>query len=175
MITVHGRTRCQFYRGQANWAAIRAVKDSIAIPLAVNGDIRDYDDADKALHQSGADMVMVGRAAQGRPWFPGQLARYLATGKRENDPDLLTQLALVSEVYEEMVLHHGTEIGRRHARKHIASALDVAAQNAGASGEALKARRFAVLTAETPSQTLAALAETFEAFAAAKGERGQAA
>src|ERR1700704_3209511 len=83
LVTVHGRTRCQFYTGTADWAAVRAVRQSISIPLAINGDIRSFDDADAALRASGADVVMVGRAAQGRPWLPGQVARYLETGHRE--------------------------------------------------------------------------------------------
>jgi nifR3 family TIM-barrel protein len=165
LITVHGRTRCQFYKGAADWAAIRAVKDSVSIAVVVNGDIRTVDDADEALHQSGADLVMIGRAAQGRPWLPGQVARYLATGQRERDPDLPSQLSMISALYEEMLAHHGVDIGRRHARKHLASALDVAAGNAGASVDLLKLQRGLVLTAATPAETLARLAEAFDAFA----------
>jgi tRNA-dihydrouridine synthase len=131
----------------------------------VNGDINSFYDADQALAQSGADLVMVGRAAQGRPWLPGQIGRYLATGIREQDPDLATQLAIVSEVYQEMIAHHGVDIGRRHARKHLASALDVAAETSGAPEIVLKKHRAAVLTAETPAQTLASLAAAFEDMA----------
>jgi len=165
LVTVHGRTRCQFYKGRANWKAVRAVKNAVSIPVVVNGDINTFYDADQALAQSGANLVMVGRAAQGRPWFPGQLGRYLATGIRENDPDLMTQLALVSEVYEQMIAHHGTDIGRRHARKHLASALDVAAEKSGVPEFVLKKHRAAVLTAEMPTQTLTCLAAAFDEMA----------
>ena len=92
-VTVHGRTRCQFYKGTANWEAIRAVKDAISIPLVVNGDIRGFVHAEEALNASGADAVMVGRAAQGRPWLPGQIARYLKNHHYKTDEEYLFALA----------------------------------------------------------------------------------
>jgi nifR3 family TIM-barrel protein len=107
MITVHARTRCQFYTGAADWALVRAVKDRISVPLVINGDIRNFDDADAALNASGADAVMVGRAAQGRPWFPGQLASYLESGRCDPVPPLATQFALIIALHEEMLAHHG--------------------------------------------------------------------
>jgi nifR3 family TIM-barrel protein len=165
LITVHGRTRCQFYTGTADWRAVRAVKDSVAIPVVVNGDVTSFDDAVAALAASGADAVMVGRGAQGRPWFPGQVARYLATGRREAPPALERQLALVTELYDEMLAHHGVRIGAKHARKHLAWALDAAAETAGAADDLRKDWRARVLTREEPAAVKRGLAEAFADFA----------
>jgi tRNA-dihydrouridine synthase B len=165
LITVHGRTRCQFYTGQADWSAVAAVKASVAVPVVVNGDITTFDDAVAALQASQCDAVMVGRGAQGRPWFPGQIARFLATGVRETSPPLGDQLTLIATLYEEMLIHHGVRIGLRHARKHLGWALDAAAATVGASRELLKHWRGRVLTAEDPSEAQRRLADAYQALA----------
>src|SRR2546421_5078798 len=100
LITVHGRTRCQFYKGEADWSAVRAVKQAVSIPVVVNGDVTDFEGAIEAFSRSGADAIMVGRGAQGRPWFPGDLAHYLATGEKRAAPSLEHQFDLLSALYE---------------------------------------------------------------------------
>jgi tRNA-dihydrouridine synthase B len=119
MITVHGRTRCQMYKGEADWAFVRRVKDAVAVPVIVNGDIGSLADVAKALDQSGADGVMIGRGAYGRPWLLGQAMHWLAKGEMPSDPSLDEQYAVILDQYEAMLAHYGPETGVNVARKHI--------------------------------------------------------
>lgn len=118
-VTIHGRTRNQMYGGQADWRAIAKIKQAISIPLIGNGDINTLDDVDAMLEQSGADGVMIGRGAYGRPWFLKQVMHYLKTGEKTDSPGLEEQMNIVLNHYQAMLDHYGEHVGVRHARKHL--------------------------------------------------------
>jgi tRNA-dihydrouridine synthase B len=119
MITVHGRTRCQFYKGKADWSAIRAVRDAIAIPLVANGDGTSADDARAMMHASGADAVMFGRSAYGRPWWLGAVANELDHGQGKSAPSLLEERDLLLWLQDETLKLYGESLGNRTFRKHL--------------------------------------------------------
>jgi tRNA-dihydrouridine synthase B len=119
MVTVHGRTRCQFYTGNADWQAVARVRDAISVPLVVNGDVRSSHDAEAALNASGADAVMIGRGHYGMPWLAGVIA-----GEGQGAPDARCIADYVVEHYDAMLSHYGVEQGYRHARKHSGWYLD---------------------------------------------------
>ena len=146
MITIHGRTRCQFYKGHADWAAIAAVKDAVEIPVIANGDITDSTKARKALSLSGADGVMIGRGAQGRPWLLSQVAAELAGEAIPLAPIGAALIDMICAHYEAMIAFYGADLGLRVARKHLGWYMDEA-------GTAAPLRR-EVLTCKTPANTL---------------------
>jgi tRNA-dihydrouridine synthase B len=119
MITVHGRTRCQFYEGHADWSFVRRVKEAVSLPVIVNGDITTLEEAHEALTLSGADGVMIGRGAYGKPWFLRQVMHFFKTGTRLPDPPLAEQRDTLLAHYDAMLSHYGVNVGSRIARKHL--------------------------------------------------------
>ncbi|WEK06237.1 MAG: tRNA dihydrouridine synthase DusB [Candidatus Devosia phytovorans] len=155
MITVHGRTRQQFYKGNARWELVRAVVEAVDVPVVVNGDIIDLATAREALQQSGAAAVMLGRGAQGRPWTVAQIGAGLANAEIPEAPQGDDLVALVSEHYEDMLVEYGVAVGLRAARKH----LDWYTEAAGIHLD--KPRRTQFLNCEEPSQVLVQIREIF--------------
>ncbi|AMN53426.1 tRNA-dihydrouridine synthase [Labrenzia sp. CP4] len=152
LITVHGRTRCQFYKGKADWRAIAAVKDVISVPLIANGDCKSAEDALRMLELSGADGVMIGRGAYGRPWLPGHIGHFLASGE-QLDPPTGTELAeLVVEHYEAILNHYGERQGVRIARKHLGWYLDETTSDGAA--DIPGSVRKTLMTSNQPSEVI---------------------
>lgn len=151
MITIHGRTRCQFYKGSANWSAIRDVKDAVSVPVIANGDILGVDTARQALGQSGADGVMIGRGAQGNPWILAQVSHEIFGTQAPEIPKERDLSEMVCQHYEDMLAFYGSDLGSRVARKHLGWYMD------GAQTE--KELRRVIQTSRDPDQVLALLPE----------------
>ena len=162
LVTVHGRTRCQFYNGKADWRAIRAIKESVKIPVVANGDLVSAADAPKMLEVSGADAVMIGRGACGQPWLVGQTAAAVSGVAAQPAPVGHQLSALVLEHYEAMLSHYGIDKGVRIARKHLGWYLD--RLKTSVSG----AFRGAILQTDDPRTIRQLLASAFDAPAGAK-------
>lgn len=152
LITVHGRTRCQFYKGKADWRAIAAVKEAISVPLIANGDCKSAEDALRMLELSGADGVMIGRGAYGRPWLPGHIGHFLASGEQLNAPTGTELAELVAEHYEAILSHYGERQGVRIARKHLGWYLDETT-SAGAADIPGSVRK-TLMTSNQPSEVI---------------------
>jgi tRNA-dihydrouridine synthase B len=150
LITVHGRTRCQFFTGAADWSAVRPVVEATSLPVLVNGDILSPVHAAEALKASGAKGVMIGRGAYGAPWMPGRIANFLSTGRDAGDPALDDQRDIALEHVEAMLGHYGRELGLRNARKHVGWYL----ATSGASEAVVKSWRAKLCTMLEPERVL---------------------
>lgn len=150
MVTVHGRTRCQFYEGHADWDAIHAVRDVVRIPLVANGDVASRADAEELMRRSGADAVMVGRAAYGQPWLAGSIAG------GESQPSKMEIMDYIIRHYEDMLVHYGSRTGIRHSRKHLGWYLDRHLGDTLARND-----RASIMTMTEPVEVIAALQRFF--------------
>lgn len=158
MLTVHGRTRCEFFTGKANWSAVAPVVAATKLPVLVNGDILNPADARAALMASGAAGVMVGRGAYGAPWMPGRIATELATGQDPGEPDRATQRDVALEHVEAMFVHYGGTLGIKNARKHIGWYL----ASSGCDETTMKSWRRRLCTEWEPAKILEGLAEFYD-------------
>ncbi len=157
-VTVHGRTRQQFYKGEADWSAIAAVVEAVRIPVVANGDVGSLEDARRCLEVSGAAAVMIGRLAVGRPWLVGQIGAALQ-GRIIPDPEPETMAALAIEHYEGLLALYGEQVGIRHARKHLAAYADAASFS---GFEVPHAVRSALVTSQEPGTVVSLLRTVFE-------------
>ena len=163
MITVHGRTRCQFYKGNADWSLVKRVRDVIDVPLVINGDIHNVSDAQCALQKSGADAVMVGRAAYGAPWLPGMISAQLDGSRHFEEPKGTELLDIVLEHYDAILSFYDTRAGVRQARKHIGWYFDRLDQSAFSPD-----MRKLALTSDNPSEVIQTIKTVFSQLPSAR-------
>ena len=161
MITVHGRTRCQFYKGRADWSAIRQVRECISIPLIANGDFETVEDARAGLRLSGADGIMIGRGAYGRPWWPGVIAEGLEPGRGCREPSLQAEREIVRAHHAGILSFYGYEHGNRIARKHLGWSIDRLARRGLLTFAESREWRVRVLNSSDNAKVSATVAELY--------------